>query len=345
MMMLGSQCSPCCDPCNCPSGQSLPEVVTVTFSGLTSNCPVSQFNGKSFLLKRTGEKSCAYRKCYGLSDITVLYRGHLTPPTVSIGGACEIAFTADESDAPFDCSPIAFTATEPLGGTATVEEGDAESIISCEDVWDATALLVEVHAQDWLAKYRRPILPAQTSPRPCPHAVAATVGFAGSQYAGEFELSLYDTTRLPVPNATQKRFRYYYPPNPKICVDAYVEVSILRYEGVSDPRFGTYSFSAGVSGLTTITFRDHSAENYKTLGELTCDVFGDYQAFCSGTRQEFLTTGVGGGARCLCDLDSVLSGNAMGGVWPSDATFNMFPEQVSEIGSRQVTLGGLGVIE
>lgn len=37
MVMLGSECSPCCAPCACPVGQKLPDAVTVTFSGLTKS--------------------------------------------------------------------------------------------------------------------------------------------------------------------------------------------------------------------------------------------------------------------------------------------------------------------
>jgi hypothetical protein len=35
-IMLGSPCSPCCAPCGCESGATLPEYITATFSGLTN---------------------------------------------------------------------------------------------------------------------------------------------------------------------------------------------------------------------------------------------------------------------------------------------------------------------
>lgn len=140
MSMLGSSCSPCCDPCGCQPGESLPDAVAVTFSDLpdsfvgeistggtaTFDCGgvFDSINGVTVSLPYIG--ACRYGGCIADRWVTVTYRGRLTPPTVYLEGVftdggfgpgiyfadCPIIlFTADAADSPFECGSLSFAAS------------------------------------------------------------------------------------------------------------------------------------------------------------------------------------------------------------------------------------------
>ena len=89
------------------------------------DCCNDRLNGIPFLLERKPGGSCEhYVNCCYDPEITVTYKGRLNPPTVTLGGigtgVCRVVFEASQEDAPFACDPLAFTATDIFGGTATV---------------------------------------------------------------------------------------------------------------------------------------------------------------------------------------------------------------------------------
>lgn len=162
MVMLGSSCSPCCDPCECPFEQKLPDSVLVTFSDLpdafTSQLPngdpweldcggvFTAINGLPVSLPYVGVGNgiCRYAGCINGRWVTVDYRGQTLPPTVNLGGVftdggfgpgfyfvdCPvILFTADESGAPFQCAPFQFSASN-RSAAARVDSPGAPQIVA-----------------------------------------------------------------------------------------------------------------------------------------------------------------------------------------------------------------------
>lgn len=100
---------------------------------------VERFNGKSFTLPRTSLVACSYAKTLctgeyrGSKDVIIVtYSGPNEPPFVQINvpaPKAEVVFTA--SGTPPPCSNFSFTATEPLGGTATVSPGGDAPQMPC----------------------------------------------------------------------------------------------------------------------------------------------------------------------------------------------------------------------
>jgi hypothetical protein len=167
-IMLGSNCSPCCcsGPCTtsgncspgcaCVGGQcvsnacgqctegELPDTLTVTFSGLQTQCCGDYYNGLSVVVKRLNYGSgnaCRYshRLCGvgnirgNVGQIEVVYNGPTTPPTVvltselantadPVSSACNAVFTASGNVTNCsDWSGVSFSASG--GATATVSAG------------------------------------------------------------------------------------------------------------------------------------------------------------------------------------------------------------------------------
>lgn len=99
---------------------------------------VERFNGKSFTLPRSTLIACGYSKTtceneyQGSKDlILVAYGGPNEPPNVTIGvpsPKAEVVFTATSTPS---CSDFSFTATDPLGGTATVSPGGDAPEMPC----------------------------------------------------------------------------------------------------------------------------------------------------------------------------------------------------------------------
>lgn len=97
----------------------------LSWSYTVSDCCPSRLNGRTYLLERTSATSCEWTtNCCGNPSISVVYNGQGAPPVVITGGgglgACQVTFFGDPADAPFACDPLSFTATDVLGGTATV---------------------------------------------------------------------------------------------------------------------------------------------------------------------------------------------------------------------------------
>lgn len=100
---------------------------------------VERFNEKSYTLPLGTTNPCRYVKTLcegnyrGSKDVlSVTYRGPNTPPLVQINvpsPAATVEFEA--SGTPPPCSNFSFTATEPLGGTATVSPGGAAPELPC----------------------------------------------------------------------------------------------------------------------------------------------------------------------------------------------------------------------
>lgn len=100
---------------------------------------VERFNGKSFTLPRTSLVACSYAKTLctgeyrGSKDVIIVtYSGPNEPPFVQINvpaPPATVVLTA--SGTPPPCSNFSFTATEPLGGTATVSPGGAAPELPC----------------------------------------------------------------------------------------------------------------------------------------------------------------------------------------------------------------------
>lgn len=107
-----------------------------------SPCCTKQVNN-TFLAKLSSD--CVYQMCdckvgssdergtYGesaLMDLSVVYRGQLTPPYVTVGTLCPSVFTASEDDAPFRCDGFSFSATNDSGLAGSVKV--SPSLQTCE---------------------------------------------------------------------------------------------------------------------------------------------------------------------------------------------------------------------
>lgn len=295
----------------------------LAWSWTLTDCPVSRFNGKSFLLQRVSPTSCEYRKCYGPSVISVTYAGSGNPPVAGISGECSIAFAASEDDAPFSCSAFSFVATELLGGTATVTEGDSETIQSCEDVFNATGFMVEVEAFDWYQKYTTGTVICST--------IAVSVGFPGDKYAGEYELSFYGTS------SGWKLFRYYYDSDSQFCSGPFIELAI---------RASDYAMVISLQQINSITHIDTSGETYKELSELECS-FTASGANCNRKYQVNSTASRFAGGLCACEPESFDYGlwRAPGSGYSSDLPTGGIPTVViAETGSNLIRIGSVTVL-
>lgn len=179
-VMLGSSCSPCCspDPCGCQSGESLPNYVAVTFRDLPDkfigeistggtrsfDCQgvFSAINDLTVSLPYIGV--CRYAGCIAGRWVTVIYRGRQTPPIVELGGVftdggagpgayfydCPlITFTADPADAPFECSAMAFTASNRSAVARLFSEGSVGVTVPAGSVTVAPA--TELQGRCWSA--------------------------------------------------------------------------------------------------------------------------------------------------------------------------------------------------
>ena len=149
-LMLGSTCSPCCGtPCTqCIQG-TLPDTVTVTFSGFPNQtstniktCCGDYYNGMTVVLRRDITLfPCQYRHSLcglqfpggtvGSSDadqlatIALSYRGPTLPPllTLSDGGFVDCSATLTATQNVTDCSDFTFSLTNASGITAQVVPG------------------------------------------------------------------------------------------------------------------------------------------------------------------------------------------------------------------------------
>jgi hypothetical protein len=267
----------------------------LAWSWVTQDCNAAQFNGNSFVLSRTSPTSCSYSRCRGGSKIGVTFRGIDNPPQASITGECTIAFTADESKAPFACDPIKFTAAEVLGGTVSVEAGDAGGIPDCGVLFGATSVTFEISAEDWVDKFyatpRGQLQPNQRNTRYWP----------GSKYAGTFELT-YDRTVTESPRNGAKAFRYYYGGDALFCGRSpYIEFLVRQ----SPPLMEIYLADA------TALYHDCVGANcqQKEASDLTCQEI-DTQNGLDRIRAGSITSTAFPGLQCPCDPDSFFGARA-----------------------------------
>lgn len=188
-----------------------------------ADCPVGDFNGKTFTLRRTSAASCEYSACVGDSVVSATYANAEGNPEVTIypraGNGCEIYFYGG------DVTSRAFTASELLGGIAEVEPATPDSVFTCETLGSASSVAVEVEAVDWVEKY--------TASKDGTAVRKATHCWPGSLYAGTYDLDFFgDVTEL-VPYGsggilrTGRSFRYYYEPNALFCDTPYLELVVF----------------------------------------------------------------------------------------------------------------------
>lgn len=163
--------------------------------------------------------SCAYEACTPAGILRIDYKGKDTPPTASIrpfnstnpGSDCQIEFAADAGDKPFVCDEMLFSAEEVLGGTVTVEAGDKDDALTCDDFYNATSITIVIEGSDEV--YTETGY-ANALNQPCRNCWSGNAPFyyglamktAGSEMSGTYELSFVGVTQTQV--STFKLFQY-----------------------------------------------------------------------------------------------------------------------------------------
>lgn len=259
-MMLGGSCSSCCINCQslCPSGQSLPSSVLVTFSGLpdsfettmepegvpwTIDCggvqgdidgvvSLGEINGVAVSLPYVGQQSaglCKYAGCVNGRWVEVLYNGPSSPPTVSLGGV----FTEN------GFGPGAYFINCPII-TFTPSGEELSPPYACNP-FSFTASTLSAYARIESLEYRTVTMPSGSV------TVAPETQFSGRCWATESDSIPPATITISITGAEDRESRVRASPDedhnqPGIAIKCITKLEFLNgtYEMQYIPNFSTF---------------------------------------------------------------------------------------------------------
>jgi hypothetical protein len=275
------------------------------------DCPrLQDYNGNSYLINRVSP--CVYRTCHGFGEITLRYNGPSEPPSISIRQAeqglsqalglnCVLTLIVPEQEPPFLCEPVSFVGTDLFGGTATVAEVDEDDppLPTCADLQEASSITYEITAEDWEyenEQTREYFIVGDPDNVVFTCVERERVSFAGSAYAGTFELT-FDEVAFG-----SRIFRYAYPAGANFCDISPELVLAVRAFPPLSPPFELAFF--GLGGKSSYTEGERDVAPSCTIAR--DPAFGQPLDFC-----DYEQTGVVGGSHgpifpwCGCDIGAL----------------------------------------